>query len=122
MMRWRKAGAAALAVAATFGAPALPGTVTGASSELAAQRFEISFPESARAEGVTGRVYVMIARDGSREPRFQVGRTGIPLFGRDVDGLAPGETAVIDATDLGSPPHPWLPGPEIGNVTVCRIS
>ena len=97
---WPRLAAAALVVAATLATPLIPGA---GSSELAAQRFEISFPETARTEAVTGRVYVMIARDGSREPRLQVGRTGVPLFGRDVESLEPGETAVIDATDLGSP-------------------
>jgi hypothetical protein len=37
------------------------------------------------------------------EPRLQVGRTGVPFFGRDVEALAPGRAAVIDETDLGSP-------------------
>jgi hypothetical protein len=66
-------------------------------------RFEISFPSSVRSQAVTGRVYVMISRRSEPEPRLQIGRTGVPLFGRDVDSLAPGEPAVIDATDLGSP-------------------
>jgi len=66
-------------------------------------RFEISFPASARSEPVTGRVYIMISRRGEPEPRFQIGRTGVPLFGRDVESLRPGATSVIDATDLGSP-------------------
>jgi len=66
-------------------------------------RFEISFPDSVRARPVTGRVYVMISRRPQPEPRFQIGRTGVPLFGRDVESLAPGERAIIDASDLGSP-------------------
>ncbi len=66
-------------------------------------RFEISFPSSVRSQAVTGRVYVMISRRSEPEPRFQIGRTGVPLFGRDVDSLAPGEPAIIDASDLGSP-------------------
>jgi hypothetical protein len=45
----------------------------------------------------------MISRRSEPEPRFQIGRTGVPLFGRDVDSLAPGEPAIIDASDLGSP-------------------
>jgi hypothetical protein len=84
-------------------------------------RFEISFPAEAHAQPITGRVYVMIARPGSsagggsgpgatsspgpgeREPRLQIGRTGTPFFGRDIEKLAPGQPAVIDATDLGTP-------------------
>jgi hypothetical protein len=66
-------------------------------------RFEISFPDSVRPQPVTGRVYVMISRVPQPEPRFQVGRTGVPLFGRDVQALAPGEPASIEVSDLGSP-------------------
>jgi hypothetical protein len=66
-------------------------------------RFEIVVPEGLRDEAITGRVYVMIARDGDREPRLQIGRTGEPFFGRDVEDLRPGQAAVIDATDLGWP-------------------
>ena len=67
-------------------------------------RFDISFPASAHAQPVTGRVYVMITRNEQREPRLQVNQVdGIPFFGRDVVQLAPGATAVIDDTDLGYP-------------------
>ena len=66
-------------------------------------RFEISFPAAAHSGPITGRVYLMIASKNDPEPRIQIGRTGAPFFGRDVEKLAPGQTAVIDATDLGSP-------------------
>jgi hypothetical protein len=66
-------------------------------------RFEISFPAATHGGPITGRVYVMIASKNDPEPRIQVGRTGAPFFGRDVEKLAPGQSAVIDATDLGSP-------------------
>jgi len=75
-------------------------------------RFNVSFPVSAHAEPITGRVYVMITRSlevmvrGERqktEPRQQVGRTGVPFFGRDVTQLKPGQAAMIDETHLGSP-------------------
>ena len=66
--------------------------------------FEISFPASIHDQPITGRVYVMITRDGDREPRLQLSQVdGIPFFGRDIDQLAPGETVVIDQTDLGFP-------------------
>ncbi len=66
-------------------------------------RFEISVPASVHPEPITGRVYVMISRTAEREPRLQIGRTGVPFFGRDVERLKPGAMAVIDGTDLGSP-------------------
>ena len=56
-----------------------------------------------RGEPLTGRVYVILTHDGTREPRLQVGRVGAPLFGRDVEQLAPGAPATIDGTDLGTP-------------------
>ena len=66
-------------------------------------RFEITVPAGAHDGPITGRVYVMISRTGDREPRLQIGRTGVPFFGRDVERLPPGQAAVIDQTDLGSP-------------------
>src|SRR5215813_11634108 len=66
-------------------------------------RFEISFPASAHSEPITGRVYVMISRTNDREPRLQIGRTGTPFFGRDVERLAPGQTGIIDERDPGTP-------------------
>ena len=66
-------------------------------------RFEISFPSEAHVEPVTGRIYVMISRTNDREPRLQIGRTGVPFFGRDVEQLAPGRPGIIDESDLGSP-------------------
>ena len=66
-------------------------------------RFEISFPASVHKEPMTGRIYVMISRTNEREPRLQIGRTGVPFFGRDVERLAPGQAGVIDDSDLGTP-------------------
>ena len=66
-------------------------------------RFEISFARTARAEPVTGRVYIAISRDNHEPPIQQVGETGVPLFGRNVEALAAGQTAIIDATDAGHP-------------------
>ena len=66
-------------------------------------RVEITVPATVRSEPVTGRVYVMVSRTNEREPRLQIGRTGTPFFGRDVEKLAPGQAAIIDVTDLGTP-------------------
>ena len=77
--------------------------VPTASAGQSDTRFEIVVPEHLRAEPLTGRVYVMIARSGLTEPRLQIGRTGEPFFGRDVEGLEPGQPAVIDGSDLGWP-------------------
>ena len=45
----------------------------------------------------------MISRTNDRPPMQQVGRTGVPFFGRDVTGLAPNQWATVDGTDLGFP-------------------
>lgn len=80
-------------------------TLVAASAHSAGLTFQISFPASIRREPVTGRVYVAITRSDSPEPRFQVGGWGDtpPFFGRDVRGLAPGEAAEIDSSDIGYP-------------------
>lgn len=39
------------------------------------------------ARPLKGRVFVLLSRDLSQEPRAQVGVSGIPLWGMDVDGL-----------------------------------
>jgi len=74
-----------------------------AAAQKAGLKFEITVPQSVRSEPVTGRIFVMISRTDRREPRFQVGRTGVPFFGVDVENLKPGKAAVINGTTLGSP-------------------
>jgi len=71
--------------------------------EPAGLRFEVSFPASAHEGPITGRVFVMISEDATREPRLRVGTHGIPFFGRDVEGLEPGEPAAVDSGVLGYP-------------------
>ncbi len=89
-------------------------------------RVRVSFPAAARAEAVTGRVYVAIARvpsegvaaapaapapaapqtgraAGGGGPIQQAGQTGAPLFGLNVENLKPGSAAEIDGTVFGHP-------------------
>ena len=68
-------------------------------------RFEVSFSAAAHAGPITGRVFVIVGKSESPEPRLQVGSWGgqTPFFGVDVDQLKPGQTAVIDAGTLGYP-------------------
>ena len=74
------------------------------SSSATKLRFEISFPESARKDATDGRVFVMITRDNSSEPRTQVrSYDSIPFFGVNVDGLRPGQSAVVDDGVYGYP-------------------
>ena len=98
-------GAAAVGIVATASAaPALP----AAAAPSARLRFEISFAASVRPEPADGRVFVIVSRDGATEPRLQFGKSGgqyrsVPFFGEDVEGLAPGKSAVVDGRSDGYP-------------------
>jgi len=75
-------------------------TSLGAQQNL---RFEISFPKSVSSESLTGRMLVAIAKTDSIEPRLQVRRYGVQLFGADFEKLAPGSTVTIGESTLGYP-------------------
>ena len=68
--------------------------------------FRISFDPEVRAEPIDGRLLLVLSTDEETEPRFQVSwdmtRT-MQLFGVDVEGLAPGGHATLDATAFGHP-------------------
>jgi hypothetical protein len=69
-----------------------------------AQRFEVVVSPKAQNQPITGRVYVAISRDVSRQtPIAQGGETGSPVFAVDVSALAPGSSAVVDASAFGHP-------------------
>ena len=95
--------ASVLALAGALGAQSTRPQIPARSPFERGLRVEITVPAAVRATPVTGRVYFIVARTGEREPRLQIGRTGTPFFGRDVDNLAPGQAAIIDVTDLGTP-------------------
>jgi hypothetical protein len=57
-------------------------------------------------EPVDGRLLLLISKDGTREPRFQVSATSLSsaqVFGIDVDGLKGGDERTFDAAALGYP-------------------
>ena len=69
-------------------------------------QFGISFPEEVDAEALDGRILLLISNHAEPEPRFQVRQhraQSPPLFGIDVNGLEPGEEAIIDAEVFGYP-------------------
>jgi hypothetical protein len=68
-------------------------------------RFALSFPESLSKTPLDGRLLLLVSTNGDSEPRFQVGDGPATqlVFGIDVDGLAPGRDAVIDASAFGYP-------------------
>lgn len=67
-------------------------------------RFGISFTEEHGKKPLDGRMLLMISLDDSKEPRFQISSRSPNaqlIFGPDVNGLEPGETAIIDGTVFG---------------------
>jgi S-formylglutathione hydrolase FrmB len=67
-------------------------------------RFEVSVPADATVAARDGRLYVVIARRGTREPRGMLGDaeffTGFspPVLGRDANGFGPGSSVVVDSS------------------------
>ena len=68
-------------------------------------RFAISFPASSSREALDGRMLLLISKDDAKEPRFQISEdlSTQQVFGVDVDGLKPGQDAVVDANAFGYP-------------------
>ena len=78
---------------------------TGKGGSGGGWQFQISVPQSVQATPVDGRVLLMVATTNDPEPRFQVGRglESQPMFGIDVDGLRPGQAAIINGETHGFP-------------------
>ncbi len=74
-------------------------------SEASALEFGVSYSETVSADTVDGRVLLIMATSDESEPRFQVTASvdAPQIIGIDVNGLVPGEEAVIDAGVFGFP-------------------
>ena len=69
-------------------------------------RFEISVPKASAATPLDGHVLLLISTNDKEEPRFQIAEEvaeSQQAFGVDVDGLAPGAPAIVDASTFGYP-------------------
>lgn len=68
-------------------------------------KFAISFPQERSKTPLDGRVLLIISSNDANEPRLQIsdGANTQLIFGMDVDGLQPGQEAVIDASVFGYP-------------------
>jgi hypothetical protein len=77
--------------------------IAGCSRSAPAVRFSVTIPAATRSEPLTGRVFVVLSRDSTPEPRLAMGARTMttPFFGVDVAALAPGQPAVIDDTTPG---------------------
>jgi hypothetical protein len=68
-------------------------------------RFAVRFPAERSAKPLDGRLLLLISKDPSDEPRFQIatGPKTQVAFGIDVEGWAPGADAIFDAGAIGYP-------------------
>ncbi len=68
-------------------------------------RFAISFTQEQSSTPLDGRMLLMVSANPEGEPRFQISDDADTqlIFGIDVDGLKPGEEAVIDREVFGYP-------------------
>ncbi len=72
-------------------------------------RFEIELSQQAAREiaalglevPVVGRVFVVVTRNGEREPRLQTGATGVPFWGMHVRDYGAADVVTLDAQQSG---------------------
>src|SRR5215831_8755729 len=81
----------------------LAGALAAGHTPAAGPVIEVSFSSAARAQAVTGRVYVAVSRTNDRSPIDQTGETGVPLFAVPADNLAPGTATAIGSDAAGYP-------------------
>jgi len=81
------------------------GCRSGREQDKGRLHFELFFTVERSSEPVDGRMLLMLSNNDDREPRFQVsdGPDTQLLFGVDVEGLKPGEKAVVDEGVFGYP-------------------
>ena len=78
---------------------------SGSAAPAVKLKFAVTLPAEGIPAPLDGRVTLLISKNGDGEPRFQISdneKTQL-IFGVDVDGLAPGRAAVIDAAAFGYP-------------------
>src|SRR5471032_13406 len=88
--------------------------VLAASAQAAGATFSVSFPAVRSKAALDGRVILLLSHDLTREPRSHVEPNAALdspyIFGLNVDGLQPGEAAVMDDSAFG-----W-PAPKLGSL------
>ncbi len=89
---------AILAAVAVLGAACPAGAAT-------ATVFSVSFPKTRSEKPLDGRILLILSTDPSEEPRMQINDTPKTqiIFGIDVDGMQPGQAAIVDAAAAGYP-------------------
>lgn len=104
LVRYALPSLAALSVCS----PALRAAPQSSQGKTAAaqSRFNVSFASELSATPLDGRAYIVISTTNDPEPRFQIleeEAKSQQIFGVDVDGLAPGQNAIIAEDALGYP-------------------
>jgi len=61
-----------------------------ADSKQTGLKFSVTFDKTVNPSDISGRVYVMISTNDRRPPKDQVGMTGVPFWGMNVNELSPG--------------------------------
>ncbi|MGB6501595.1 MAG: hypothetical protein WBG19_09420, partial [Thermoplasmata archaeon] len=108
LVRMANGSAAIIACMLLASGAAVPPVARTQASTRAATRlkFAISFPESLSRQALDGRAILVISDNDRAEPRFEnnVYRADTQLaFGIDVDGLRPGQEAIVDGKVFGYP-------------------
>ena len=89
-----------------IGGLSLSASFAGSGSAAGATNCDSNFPFLNRfdKQPLMAPLFVIIARSDSSEPRFQIrSYDSTPFFGQNIDGLKPGQTAVVDDTAYGYP-------------------
>jgi hypothetical protein len=78
---------------------------SGVLQAQSATTFSVSFLAPQSAKSLDGRVLLLLSTDNSEEPRMQIDDTARSqmVFGVTVDGLKPGQSAVVDGSAAGYP-------------------
>jgi hypothetical protein len=68
-------------------------------------RFAISYAAASNKDPLDGRMLLLVSKDNSKEPRFQITEDldTQQVFGVDVTGLKPGQEAIVDPGAFGYP-------------------
>jgi len=81
------------------------GCQTGGPDQRTNLRFTVTFSEELSKEPLDGRLLLMISSNDKAEPRYQIsdGPDTQLVFGINVEGMSPGDEAVIDSQVFGYP-------------------
>src|SRR4029079_1979062 len=68
-------------------------------------RFSVSFPAEKSSVPLDGRLLLLVSKNNTREPRFQINEdlNTQQVFGMDVEGWKPDDEAIVDANAFGYP-------------------